>query len=1070
MSTNGQTAHTGSNGKIKTSPPDADSGRVPIFTRMLDKTKHLWTKSGITWPLYKSMFKGALAPTIAVAAFQANAYAQEFSTLGYLIGIMTILSLVIQPRAKFLQTMLIQLLLTCLVCAVTVLAFFCCVQARMGSEGTVGPGAGGSGTSGLASNGAATAQYSSSASAVAGVWLFTQIFFISVLRARMPQYTVPSIMAAVFVNVAMTYAPQFSTMTQAEQFALRLLEAYLTGFGIAAGTSLLVFPLTSRHLVFADMRASIAGFRGALGANLDYLKSLEDTDMFAAQRTRTDGVKPARSPEAEALIAKVQALGPTNAKFAIDLPFAKREVAIGKLGPDDLQELYRRVRECTIPLVGLSCMSDIFERTSEERGWDRSVSFATATFEDATNAAERARIENINQWHELIKLLKEPFTSITEAIGEGFEHCSRTLQLEKPPKQDKPKRDPEASAARVEPGDAAFGGAFRTKIEDFHKSKQLMLRGWCDIHGIELPQDYFTNPSAKEIQAPRWMSAGPLTEERRRLRRQLMVLLYVEFLLYLMAKRVHALILVADELRASGKLSHSRLIVPGFKRLRKWVRSSLFHSQEGHEEDTMDFNDHTTNVELGQAFKKRKDPEHLEPQTTWERLTDHLRAIPRFFGSPASHFGFRVAVAVMSLAIINYLHPTQVFFTEQRLFWAQIMTSIGMTPSSGQALRTFILRVIGTFMAMILALIAYYVVDGHVAGVLVFFFVFLHIGNYIILTRPKLIPIGIISQVTITLIIGYELQVRKIGVQAATSNGQAYYPIWQLGLIRLATVVGGLFLAYIFSIFPYPITEHSQLRKNLGSCLYLTANYYSVVHETVQVRLAGAEGDTTAKGSPGHQLEKNRQRIFAKCQALLGGLRTQSGFVKYDIPIGGKFPSELYTQITSDLQSVTNYISLISVASSAFAELQYDSNEMSGSEWLRNFRRIMGEAKLTSQTVTTLLALLSASVTSGNPLPPYVRLPEPYLLSERLDAIDTDILSVRHIAEPGYASFAVIQIGTKCLVDDLKKLLRGVKQLVGELDFSYHVVNTADQSRAGSREALFFNAPAGNDRSDGKME
>lgn len=314
-------------------------------------------------------------------------------------------------------------------------------------------------------------------------------------------------------------------------------------------------------------------------------------------------------------------------------------------------------------------------------------------------------------------------------------------------------------------------------------------------------------------------------------------------------------------------------------------------------------------------------------------------------------------------------------------------------------------------------------------------------------------------QVTITLIIGYQLQVRKVGIAVATSNGQAYYPIWQLGLIRLATVTGGLFLAYFFSIFPYPVTEHSQLRRNLGASLYLVANYYSIVYETVQVRLAGAEGDTSSKNSPGRKLEKNRQKIFAQCHALLSGLRSQSGFIKYDIPIGGRFPSELYSQIVADLQSVLNYTSLISVASSTFTELQSENDATSNSEWLRNFRRVMQEAKLTSQTVTTLLALLSGAVTSGNPLPPYVRLPEPYLLTERLDAIDTDILSVRHIAEPGYASFAVIQIGTRCLVDDLKKLLRGVKQLVGELDFSYHVISNGDQSRVASREALLHASP-----------
>ena len=78
------------------------------------------------------------------------------------------------------------------------------------------------------------------------------------------------------------------------------------------------------------------------------------------------------------------------------------------------------------------------------------------------------------------------------------------------------------------------------------------------------------------------------------------------------------------------------------------------------------------------------------------------------------------------------------------------------------------------------------------------------------------------------------------------------------------------------------------------------------------------------------------------------------------------------------------------------------------------------------------------------------------MLTERLEQIDKDILSIRHIAEPGYASFAVIQIGTKSLLDDLKKLLEGVKKLVGELDFSYHVISTGDASKNVSEETLRY--------------
>ncbi|KAI7524272.1 hypothetical protein KC316_g18756 [Hortaea werneckii] len=378
------------------------------------------------------------------------------------------------------------------------------------------------------------------------------------------------------------------------------------------------------------------------------------------------------------------------------------------------------------------------------------------------------------------------------------------------------------------------------------------------------------------------------------------------------------------------------------------------------------------------------------------------------------------------------------------------MISISMNPSAGQSLRNFVLRILGTFVFMLLSWVAYYIVDGETAGVLVFYFIFLHLGVYIILKRPEILPVGMIGQITITLILGYELQVRQIGVEVATSNGQAYYPIYILAPIRLATVCGGLFLAWIWTVFPYPITEHSQLRQGLGRSLYLLANYYSGVHESVRMRLRGGEGDITLKDSPGYKLDKARQKVYSKCSTVLTGLRTQASFVKFDIPIGGKFPRERYQAIISQMQSALDFMVLISLASSAFNDLQQLDDRDHGSEWLANFRRLVNDAHVTSETITTLLALMSASVSNGSALPPYLRVPEPHQLTQRLDEMDKDILSVRHIAEPGYSSFAVIQIGTKCMLDDLRKILAGVKELVGELDFSYHVVSTANTSREDS--------------------
>ena len=49
--------------------------------------------------------------------------------------------------------------------------------------------------------------------------------------------------------------------------------------------------------------------------------------------------------------------------------------------------------------------------------------------------------------------------------------------------------------------------------------------------------------------------------------------------------------------------------------------------------------------------------------------------------------------------------------------------------------------------------------------------------------------------------------------------------------------------------------------------------------------------------------------------------------------------------------------------------------------------------------------------------------PEAYRLSVKMEAVDRDILSLRHIAEPGYAAFAVMQISTRCISMDIEKLM-----------------------------------------------
>jgi len=79
---------------------------------------------------------------------------------------------------------------------------------------------------------------------------------------------------------------------------------------------------------------------------------------------------------------------------------------------------------------------------------------------------------------------------------------------------------------------------------------------------------------------------------------------------------------------------------------------------------------------------------------------------------------------------------------------------------------------------------------------------------------------------------------------------------------------------------------------------------------------------------------------------------------------------------------------------------------------------------VTSHRITTVFAVLSSSMRNAAPLPPHLELPEPFCFVKRLESLDADILSVRHMAEPEYSAFAVLQIVSQNVTTDMAELAR----------------------------------------------
>ena len=423
------------------------------------------------------------------------------------------------PRAKFIQMVILDALAACLAAAFALLMMFSSVKARQHTE--------------LSPNGA----YNSSASAVSGVWLFFLIYMSHSFRAKYPQFQFPVIIFGIFVNVSTTYSPTMPNMAAATNLIERLLTAFLTGLAICTCTSLFIFPVTSRKVVFKEMAAYIAGLRGALKAHSDYYASLEREDMFGRTATFDETVEKigdkgkVYSAEAEAVRSAVRKVTDLHGKLHGDLTFAKREFAIGKLGPDDLQAMFKHLRKAMIPVVGLSFIADLFQRLSEYNRWNQPLE-PTAFPSDAV----RERV--VQEWHDIMRAVHDPLASMIQAIDEGLQHVSYAFELAKPPKNKATStstststdtdedKDVEASAASTSPGEKGFAAHLQQKFTHFKAAKRIALRTWSQEKGIELPPEFFDRPStlSADIDDVPLDSAGL---SRDRSRRQLYMFLYV---------------------------------------------------------------------------------------------------------------------------------------------------------------------------------------------------------------------------------------------------------------------------------------------------------------------------------------------------------------------------------------------------------------------------------------------------------------------------------------------------------------------------------------------------------------
>lgn len=128
-------------------------------------------------------------------------------------------------------------------------------------------------------------------------------------------------------------------------------------------------------------------------------------------------------------------------------------------------------------------------------------------------------------------------------------------------------------------------------------------------------------------------------------------------------------------------------------------------------------------------------------------------------------------------------------------------------------------------------------------------------------------------------------------------NGADLVFFWADHILGLLVTIGGLGVAFFFTIVPYPVTTRSLIRKDVSGVLYLLARSYSNVLSLVRMRIDGTEGDLGSKTSHGSIYEKQRIKLMTESMLAIDSLRQNTAFTVYEPSLRGKFPKEQYDTI-----------------------------------------------------------------------------------------------------------------------------------------------------------------------------
>lgn len=273
---------------------------------------------------------------------------------------------------------------------------------------------------------------------------------------------------------------------------------------------------------------------------------------------------------------------------------------------------------------------------------------------------------------------------------------------------------------------------------------------------------------------------------------------------------------------------HPQIIFPLSSPKAGAKRLAVMNTFTSEDSERMDFDPSSERKEYT-PYKARHDrnPDSSPPRNIWHLFGSAFVKFKKTVWNDVGKFAWRQAASGLIPAVLYLNRHTLRWAYGYKLVWVVIMTTMSTTPRTGDSVQGLVIRVAFTFIGGVLGMVCWYISSGHGKGNPYGFAVTMAAASVVMAYFRMFSTIGgpgarIIGCITVILVTGISFM-----DNAYPTPGTSLSIGFEIAWIRFVTVVVGVTIGFLATIFPHASTTRKAIRMQIAKCLRLLGELHS---------------------------------------------------------------------------------------------------------------------------------------------------------------------------------------------------------------------------------------------------